>query len=167
MKLLASAILLGAATTTAYQPFRSSIENTKEKPLGSSASTAWDSMNDALNGLDSESRAAWEAVSMLFPDAMKKANVLSSPKPHTRKPDSAWDYVVKGADVQDLWVENTETGLKERAIHGKLENFNLRAKKVDPVKLGVDTVKQYSGYLDNEEDDKHLFYCGYSGKILY
>jgi len=31
-------------------------------------------------------------------------------------------------------------------------------KKVDPSKLGVDTVKQYSGYLDDEKNDKHLFY---------
>jgi cathepsin A (carboxypeptidase C) len=27
--------------------------------------------------------------------------------------------------------------------------------------LGVDKVKQYSGYLDDEEEDKHLFYCEY------
>ena len=44
-------------------------------------------------------------------------------------------------------------------IDGKLETYNLRAKKVDPSKLGVDTVKQFSGYLDDEENDKHLFYC--------
>jgi cathepsin A (carboxypeptidase C) len=40
-----------------------------------------------------------------------------------------------------------------------LEQYNLRGKKVDPSKLGVDTVKQYSGYLDDEANDKHLFYC--------
>jgi cathepsin A (carboxypeptidase C) len=61
-----------------------------------------------------------------------------------------------------VWVENAN-GEKERAIDGKLENYNLRAKKVDPSKLGVDTVKQYSGYLDDEKNDKHLFYC----KILH
>jgi hypothetical protein len=33
-------------------------------------------------------------------------------------------------------------------------------KAVDPSKLGVDPgVKQYSGYLDDNENDKHLFYC--------
>jgi len=61
-----------------------------------------------------------------------------------------------------VWVENAN-GEKERAIDGKLENYSLRAKKVDPSKLGVDTVKQYSGYLDDEKNDKHLFYC----KILH
>jgi cathepsin A (carboxypeptidase C) len=35
----------------------------------------------------------------------------------------------------------------------------MRVKKVDPAALGVDKVKQYSGYLDDEEEDKHLFYC--------
>jgi cathepsin A (carboxypeptidase C) len=95
---------------------------------------------------------------MHFPDAMDKATFFSSPKPNTRKPDSTWDYVVKGADVQSVWVENSK-GEKEREIDGKLESYNLRAKKVDPSKLAVDTVKQYSGYLDDEENDKHLFYC--------
>jgi cathepsin A (carboxypeptidase C) len=59
---------------------------------------------------------------------------------------------------RSVWVENAN-GQKERAIDGKLEQYNLRTKKVDPSKLGVDTVKQYSGYLDDEKNDKHLFYC--------
>jgi len=57
-----------------------------------------------------------------------------------------------------VWIENAN-GEKERAIDGKLEAYNLRTKNVDPSKLGVDTVKQYSGYLDDEQNDKHLFYC--------
>jgi cathepsin A (carboxypeptidase C) len=59
---------------------------------------------------------------------------------------------------RSVWIENAN-GEKERAIDGKLEAYNLRTKKVDPSKLGVDTVKQYSGYLDDEQNDKHLFYC--------
>lgn len=56
-------------------------------------------------------------------------------------------------------MEN-ENGEEERHLDGDLEAYNLRAKKVDPSKLGVDPdVKQYSGYLDDEENDKHLFYC--------
>jgi cathepsin A (carboxypeptidase C) len=79
---------------------------------------------------------------------------------HTKRPDSEWDHVVKGAEVQSVWVENAQ-GDKERDVDGKLENYNLRVKKVDPAVLGVDKVKQYSGYLDDEETDKHLFYCEY------
>jgi cathepsin A (carboxypeptidase C) len=58
-----------------------------------------------------------------------------------------------------VWVENSKTGEKEREIDGKLDTYDLRVKKVDPSKLGVDTVKQYSGYLDDDANDKHLFYC--------
>jgi cathepsin A (carboxypeptidase C) len=111
-----------------------------------------------LKSLTSEAQAAWDEVALHFPEAMDKASFFSSPKPNNRKPDSAWDYVVKGADIQSVWVENAD-GEKERELDGKLEMYNLRAKKVDPSKLGVDTVKQYSGYLDDEENDKHLFYC--------
>jgi cathepsin A (carboxypeptidase C) len=56
-----------------------------------------------------------------------------------------------------MWVQ--EDGEKHRKVGGRLENYNLRAKAVDPSKLAVDSVKQYSGYLDDEANDKHLFYC--------
>lgn len=108
--------------------------------------------------MSGEVKQVWDEVTMLFPEAMEKANLFSAPKPHVKRPDSTWDYIVKGAEVQSVWVENSN-GEKEREIDGKLENYNLRAKKVDPSKLGVDTVKQYSGYLDDDEADKHLFYC--------
>ena len=103
-------------------------------------------------------RAIWDEVAMMYPEQMDKAAFFSNPKPHTRKHDSEWDYVVKGADIQSVWVENAD-GEKEREIDGKLENYSLRAKHVDPSVLGVDKVKQYSGYLDDDEEDKHLFYC--------
>merc|ERR1711981_497706 len=40
----------------------------------------------------------------------------------------------------------------------EMSKANFWTRAVDPSKLGVDTVKQYSGYLDDEEEDKHLFY---------
>lgn len=94
---------------------------------------------------------------MMFPDSFKNLALFSSPKEHVRKPDSSWDYVLKGSDVQKSWLKN-KNGEMEREVDGKLEPYNLRTKKVDPSKLGVDKVKQYSGYLDDEENDKHLFY---------
>ena len=75
-----------------------------------------------------------------------------------RRPDSYWNHIVRGSDVQSIWVTGTN-GQKEREIDGKLEAYDLRAKKVDPSSLGVDPkVKQYSGYLDDNENNKHLFY---------
>jgi len=153
MKLLASSILLGAATTALAQ------QQVLQKPLKQDVwSKPVDSIKEAVHDMTAEAKQVWDEVAMLFPEAMEKANIFSAPKPHTRKPDSKWDYVVKGADVQSVWIENAK-GEKEREVDGRLESYNLRAKKVDPVKLGVDTVKQYSGYLDDEENDKHLFYC--------
>ena len=106
----------------------------------------------------------------MFPEAIKKAIDTTSsvlpPKKHTRRPDGYWDHIVRGADVQEVWVEN-QYGEKERDVDGKLESYNLRSRKVDPSSLGVDPgVKQYSGYLDNEEDDKHLFYCTFSFEMI-
>lgn len=165
MKLLASTILLGAASAAvSNQQHVLSAPLKGQNPLNEAAkpvSDAWKSLQhlaESMKNIPVEAKALWDEVAMLFPEAMDEANFFSAPKPHTRKPDSTWDYIMKGAEVQSVWIENSK-GEKEREIDGKLETYNLRAKKVDPSKLGVDTVKQYSGYLDDEENDKHLFYC--------
>lgn len=169
MKLVASSLLLGVASA-ALAPQQQVLKNTQttEIPLSGSLESGSDAWNkakhlfsDSLSGLTAEAQAVWDEVAMHFPDDMEKAFSFPSPKPNHRKPDSAWEYVVKGADIQSVWVEN-DGGEKEREIDGKLETYNLRAKRVDPSKLGVDKVKQYSGYLDDEENDKHLFYCEFS-----
>ena len=165
MKLLASSLLLGAAAAIGPQQQVLKASHASEIPLNGalkSGSDAWTKakhlFSDSLSGLTAEAKAAWDEVAMHFPEDMEKAFSFPSPKPNHRKPDSAWDYVVKGADIQSVWVENAQ-GEQEREIDGKLESYNLRAKRVDPSKLGVDKVKQFSGYLDDEENDKHLFYC--------
>lgn len=112
-----------------------------------------------FSSLSDEARGLWEEVAHQFPNTMDHAPMLSLPKKHTRRPDSHWDHVVRGKEVQDIWVSGAD-GQKEREIGGKLESYDLRVKKVDPSALGVDpNVKQYSGYLDDNENDKHLFYC--------
>lgn len=169
MKLLASALLLGAASASAPQqkilknPFRGELPvqqpvQEDAEPVFGGWSKPLHAFSEMAKGITEDAKAAWDEVALHFPDAVDKSTFFSSPKPHSRKPDSKWDYVVKGADVQSVWVENAD-GEKERDVDGKLESYNLRAKKVDPRKLGVDTVKQFSGYLDDDENDKHLFYC--------
>ena len=81
---------------------------------------------------------------------------FAPPKPHTRRPDDEWDYIVRGEQLK-RWIINSE-GEEVQEYDGKLHNYNLRARSVDPSSLGVDKVKQFSGYLDDEENDKHLFY---------
>lgn len=72
------------------------------------------------------------------------------------RPDEYWNHIVKGADI----VGSGEiSALSPEEDSPMLADFSLRAKEVDPSSLGVDKVKQYSGYLDNDAEDKHLFYC--------
>ncbi|KAI9760458.1 MAG: hypothetical protein M4579_001652 [Chaenotheca gracillima] len=159
MRVLASAALLGVAA--AAVPHQQQVLKAPKLP-STFSSESWQkplsSLTESLESLTGDAKALWDEVSMLFPESMDKSKFFSSPKPHTRRPDSHWDHIVKGADVQNVWVEGAN-GEKEREVDGKLEQYDLRAKKVDPSKLGVDPgVKQYSGYLDDNENDKHLFY---------
>lgn len=80
---------------------------------------------------------------------------MSKPKSGViKKPDSHWDYIVQGDDVVSALGNKIEG-------HEKLKGTKLRIKK--PGKLGVDAdVKQYSGYLDVDDDDKHFFFCKFS-----
>ena len=155
MKIFALALLVGAAA--AASPFQHVLHPPKQ--LSETWFKSLQSLQDSFDALSGEARAVWDEVAMMFPDAIDKLSFFSSPKKHARRPDSHWDYIVKGADIQGVRVES-ESGESEREIDGKLETYNLRAKKVDPSALGIDPgVKQYSGYLDDNENDKHLFYC--------
>ena len=156
MKSLLSWLLIGVVSA-ASSPQQQVLQPAEQ------ASDAWTnpvhSIQDSLTGLTGEDRTILDEFSQLFPDDFAKATLLSHPKKHTRRPDRHWDHIIKGADVQSIWIQN-EHGEKERELDGKLESYNMRSKKVDPSSLGVDPgVKQYSGYLDDEENDKHLFYC--------
>lgn len=156
MKALAISLLIGASS--AASPFQHVMKPTKQDP--SNQANQLYNFQDSFKALTSQARAAWDEVSTLFPEALKQANTLPPPKAHTRRPDSYWDHITKGAEFQNSWVvtqgENQASDVEE-----DLNTYNLRSKKNDPAVLGVDPgVTQYSGYLDDEENDKHLFYCG-------
>jgi len=115
-------------------------------------------LEESLKGFTGEAKRIWDEVAALYPHAFEDVNFWSTPKPHIKKPDNAWDHIMRGEDLEAVWVTN-DKGEKERDIQGKLAPYTLRSKAVDPSKLGVDPdVKQYSGYLDDDEHDKHLFY---------
>ena len=157
-----SAVALGAATTvTAFQD-QKVLNADAEKPIIDSAESVaepWmQSLEHLFGEVTSEAKGLWDEVSLLMPDAVeafKKQTLGAPPKPATRRPDSEWDHIVKGEEVHDIWAADESKGNLDNFV----KSYNLRAKTVDPSKLGVDTVKQFSGYLDNEEEDKHLFYC--------
>lgn len=156
MKVLASSLLIGVAAAGS-SPFQRVLQPPQE------ASEAWTkplrNLQESLKSLTGDARAVWDEVSQMFPEEMEKASFFSSPKKHKRRPDDYWNHIIKGADIQSVWVED-ENGEKERDVEGELEDYSLRTRKVDPSSLGVDPgVKQYSGYLDDAANDKHLFYC--------
>ena len=159
MKALTTSLLIGAAAA-AVSPVQHPLQFPKQFP--EEAKSAWSNqlhnLKDALKGLTSEARAVWDEVSLMYPEDMSAASFFSTPKKHTRRADHEWDHIIRGEDVQSIWVNN-EDGVKEREVDGRLETYDLRVKKVDPAELGVDPgVKQYSGYLDDNDNDKHLFY---------
>jgi cathepsin A (carboxypeptidase C) len=101
MKLIAPAVLFGAASTAIAQEQHvlhgipkvpESVADTWSKPLHT--------FSEAMKGMTSEAKAIWDEVSMHFPEAMDKTSFFSTPKPHVKKPNSVWDYIVKGADIQ-------------------------------------------------------------------
>lgn len=166
MRVLVSTAVIGVASAAFAPPQQilnaqdrlSTVAGKTADKVADSWSKGLQDLNVALQSLTSDAQQVWDEVTTMFPEAMDKANFLSMPKAHVRKEDSQWDHVVRGADVQSLWTTNAQ-GDQERELDGKLESYNMRVKKVDPAELGVDKVKQYSGYLDDEENDKHLFYC--------
>lgn len=109
-----------------------------------------DSVADAIKALPQATRDLWAEVEDMLPRKLDQISIKSSPKKHTKRPRSHWDFHVSGDEVSIM---------DDGKLDDDLAHYKLRGKKVDPSKLGVDPgVKQYSGYLDDEENDKHLFY---------
>ncbi|SCU86482.1 LAFA_0E01024g1_1 [Lachancea sp. 'fantastica'] len=91
-----------------------------------------------LDSVPKSIQKVWGEMGMLFPKETSELEFITKPKSKINsKPDSEWDFVVQ-----------------EHPEH------KLRVNKVkDPKVLGIDPgVKQYTGYLDVEEEDKHFFY---------
>ncbi|KAI3338980.1 Alpha/Beta hydrolase protein [Ustulina deusta] len=162
MRVAAQALLLGASTAALAQEQKvlANFGHAAQQPLehvSDAIRNPLEHITEAFGEMPAAARGLWDEMSLLVPGFVEKAsNLISRPKPHTRKPDSEWDHIVRGADVQSMWVETD--GVKHRKVDGPVESYDLRVKAVDPSSLGIDKVKQYSGYLDDNENDKHLFY---------
>uniref|UniRef100_A0A060T003 Carboxypeptidase n=1 Tax=Blastobotrys adeninivorans TaxID=409370 RepID=A0A060T003_BLAAD len=104
--------------------------------LTGAAAKAQEVLQADLGGLPiDEINAAWDLVYKEMPDKVEEALKMSKPRKHTRRPDSEWQFHVSSDSVP---------------------GHSLRIK--DPSALGLDSVVQYSGYLDDIEDDKHFFF---------
>ena len=78
----------------------------------------------------------WNEIESQSPELAEAVHFISEPIRHRRRPDSEWDVVIKNQE--------------------DFPNHALRLKS--PVSLGIDQVKQYTGYLDIEDESKHLFF---------
>lgn len=163
MRLLASSLALGATVAMAavapgQQPLGYGSPAPAVEQRVKHAADPLAKLKDVLGTINDEASALWAEMAAMFPESVNAFLTLTHPKPHTRKPDSHWDHITRGADIHRDWEMNAQ-GESERRIEGKLHNYNMRTRRVDPSGLGVDPgVKQFSGYLDDEEEDKHLFY---------
>jgi cathepsin A (carboxypeptidase C) len=160
MKVVSSLFLAGTVAAIA-PPQQKAFKFPTQFP--EAAKDAWSQqlhkLEDVMGSLTDEARTVWDEVAKMYPEDMAKASFLSSPKKHNRIPDHEWDHIVRGSDIQNLWIKDTQVET-ERELGGQLDTYDLRVKKVDPSALQVDPgVKQYSGYLDDNKNDKHLFYC--------
>lgn len=159
---LSAAALVGAASAVNLQHDAQQVLGAASDKVKGAASGWADKIKEyeaAFGSMTSEARALWDEIALLVPNAYESIPPPQKPKKHARRPDSEWDFITKGADVQALWTKASAQEESHRVVGGDLEAYKLRTKAVDPSKLGVDTVKQYSGYLDDEANDKHLFYC--------
>jgi cathepsin A (carboxypeptidase C) len=102
MKPLIPAVLLSAASTTiAHEQYVfKNIFNAPKQTVVDIWSKPLHTLSEAMKSMTSEAKAIWEEVSMFFPEEMDKVSFFSTPKPHVKKPDSVWDYILRGVDVQ-------------------------------------------------------------------
>ncbi|KAM5438452.1 putative carboxypeptidase C [Microsporum ferrugineum] len=153
MKLLMTGLLASAAVAAAQEQQVLQAEGSAQQQPAPSIFD--ETLKQFESGLEEGITHFWSEMKTNFKHYLP---LISVPKEHTRRADSEWDHVVRGADVESVWVQGAN-GEKHREIDGKLQSYDLRVKAVDPAELGIDPgVKQYSGYLDDNETDKHLFY---------
>ncbi|EEY20589.1 carboxypeptidase Y [Verticillium alfalfae VaMs.102] len=158
MRLSTSALALGAATAVAGLDQQHVLGGDSYESIKVAGESWMNVFEEKFHDITSEAKAVWDEITLLAPEAVeafKKTAKLSQPKPHVRKPDSAWDHVVKGAEIHDLW--GREGGRREAPpVQRPPRELQPPRQEGDPSKLGIDKVKLYSGYLDDEENDKHL-----------
>lgn len=163
MKLtLASALpfALGATALIAGAEVHDSAESKDQVP--SFLSTAYSQLKDIHGELSPEVISIWKEVADLYPgdttDAIQRLTSKGfKPKQAAKRPDSEYDYVITGDELESMFVKHQGSGEKRKKYAGNFKNKKLRVKK--PNALGIDEdVKQLSGYLD-VDDDKHFFFC--------
>jgi cathepsin A (carboxypeptidase C) len=108
---------------------------------------------DKIDGLDSKKEvvSAWKSLQREFsPKTLQKkihdyeqTLTIQSSRLHNRLKEFGKAFVEDGF---------------EKVVADKFDSYSMRVKESSPEVLGLDTVKQYTGYLDVIDLDKHFFY---------
>src|SRR5277367_6723868 len=106
MKALTTSLLIGAAAAALQQPLQLPKDLPQPNEAKNTGPHQLHNLKDVLSRLTSEARAVWDEVALMYPEDMAAASFFSTPKKHTRRASHEWDYHVKGADVQGVWVDN-------------------------------------------------------------
>ncbi|KAF8473593.1 Alpha/Beta hydrolase protein [Kalaharituber pfeilii] len=162
MKLtLASALPFALGATALLPTGEHPVSTEGNGNVPSFLSSAYSQLKAVHGELTPETISIWDEVAKLFPGETAEAvQRLTSkgfkPKAAAKRPDSEYDYVIYGDELESMYVSGSGTGEKRKKFSGNFRNKKLRVKK--PEGLGVDDdVKQLSGYLD-VDDNKHFFF---------
>ena len=163
MKLtLASALpfALGATALITGADIKDSTEGQDQIPAF--LSSAYSQLRALYGDIPPEVIPVWNEMAELYPgDTSEAVQRLTSkgfpPKQASKRPDSEYDYIITGDELESMFVTQIGTGERRKKYSSSsFRNKKLRVKK--PNSLGIDDVYNLSGYLD-VDDDKHFFFC--------
>jgi len=162
MKLtLASALPFALGATALITPADVKDTTQSKDEVPSYLSSTYSKLKALHGEIPSEAIPIWNEVAELYPgdttDAIQRlASKGFKPKVASKRPDSDYDYIISGEELESMFNTQEGTGERRKKFGGNFKNKKLRIKK--PNSLGIDeNVKQLSGYLD-VDDDKHFFF---------
>lgn len=142
MLLQKSLLSIAALATVSGFSFQQPFAFRNDKGSNSLLNSAIEALGlSSTNDLTNDIIDTWKDLPKRFPNLMDEIQFTTKPKfnINPKKFNFNWDFI---------------------QTDNNLENYQLRINKIkDPKKLGVDpNVKQFTGYLDVEDEDKHFFY---------
>lgn len=126
-----------SSLSSQYANFAAAIDSKKGDVLAKIAQY----MKEPAESIPKDAAALWLEMMLKFPESVSLLK-FRNPASRVKKIAQKFDFHVSDA---------------------KLPNHKLRI-KLTPEDLGIDKVKQYSGYLDVEDEDKHFFFWAFESR---
>ncbi|PVH22191.1 hypothetical protein CXQ85_004861 [Candidozyma haemuli] len=126
-----------SSLSSQYADIRGAWENKKGDVLSKIAQY----VKEPIDAIPKDAAALWSEMMLKFPESVSSLK-FKNPASSAKKIARTFDFHVSDA---------------------KLPNHKLRVKST-PEDLGIDSVKQYSGYLDVADEDKHFFFWAFESR---